>query len=352
MQQPHLDSPILLIGGHATPAAAVAEELLARTQPVVWVGPGQINQSGSTGPEAEICLQLGIPYVSLWLPKLDTTRTFSLGSYLFHAPASLVKVSRILKLIRPRAVISFGGYMSVPFVYVARALGIPVMSHEQTTVMGRANRINQVVSKSLTSWPDTKGASKAAVLVGNPIRSAFLKKPRKRFNQVFITGGNQGSVAINNAIFASLACLVREFDSIIHQTGELHLSQALKFQSKLPTQLRDRYRPKAFLGPEAFFEAMTSSRLVIGRAGANTVTELLITKTQSILVPLPIAALNEQYHNATLLKKLGLATVVPQQHLLQVLSNPIKLSPSLDHDTIDKLSTLHRRAAKSIADLL
>lgn len=356
---------ILITGGHLTPAVATIEALRAYSVNIVFVGRKVTSIDGTPAQEQKAVEALGIPFIPFTAPKFYR-KPFHLNfSQIPSVFSSLSQAQKILKKYSPDVVVTFGGYLALPIALVAKLKGISVIVHEQTSVMGITNQLlSSFASKTYISWPNTKGASSKAQLVGNPIRAALKAKAEtpnwylnpKKYPILFITGGNQGSIAINEQIENLLDEITQKY-FVVHQSGsarnEYSLQRLRQKQTKLPVGQKENYIVKAWFTAEEVSWLLSHSALVISRSGANTVTELLTHKSRAIVIPLPISARKEQQTNARVLKDLGLATVLDQNHLnnlgeviLQMMSEQ-KLS--IDHQKIDTLQQLHHAAADKLA---
>jgi UDP-N-acetylglucosamine--N-acetylmuramyl-(pentapeptide) pyrophosphoryl-undecaprenol N-acetylglucosamine transferase len=273
-----------------------------------------------------------------------------------------------LFVYRPKVIISFGGYLSVPVVFSGFIQSIPIVSHEQTLNLGLSNKINAFFSKKMcVSWPSVLKRIKGdnIVLTGLPLRSAILKpESHEIYSQlkkenlpiVFITGGNQGSHFINNLVKDALAELLVGY-VLIHQVGvseKYHDLQKIEEEiRKLPGILQKRYIIKQHFSPDEIGGIYLVSDIVVGRSGINTVSELLYLKKKAILIPLPFSAAKEQQENAKLLEGAGLAIVLNQyQTSKKTLIETLFKIQSLKINTrvYVEYENLFPKASKKIAD--
>lgn len=276
---------------------------------------------------------LGVPYRAIQTGKLR--RYLSLQTpldLLVRLPFGGLQAFRAVRKFRPQVIFSTGGYVCVPTVAAGRVLRVPSLTHEQTALVGLANRIaGRFATKVAVSYPQSASYFKPGkvIVTGNPVRSAVLwgdpglAAARYEFQPslptLYITGGAQGSHAINMAVHDALLSLL-ECCQIIHQCGagpdgsgdDLRLLQ--KLRAELPPHLQVRYRVQAYVGEE-LGDVYALSSLVVGRAGAGTVNELASLGKPSILVPLPGAAGGEQEANARVLGREGGAVVLLQDSL-------------------------------------
>jgi len=323
---------IIITGGHLTPALAIIERLkLSGKWEIFYLG-RKYSQEGLKVPseESKIIPQYNVEFISISAGRLQRKFTrYTIPSLLKIPVGFLQSLYWVLK-IRPDVILSFGSYVSVPVVISGRLFGVPVVSHEQTVFRGLANKINSFFStkiavsfkESLKFFPKKK-----AVLTGNILRSQLFSPPETEFSKtagrileklklplIYITGGNQGSLAINRALVGSLKEILEKY-IVIHQTGSLDFEFVKDKTKNLPKNFQERYFLKDFFPTEEVSWILNNASLVIGRSGANIVYELGVLGKPAILIPLPFAGGQEQLKNAKLLKDLGLAKIILQKDL-------------------------------------
>ncbi|MEX2013091.1 MAG: glycosyltransferase, partial [Candidatus Levyibacteriota bacterium] len=229
-------------------------------------------------------------------------------------------------------VLGFGGYVSFPVCVAAFFLKIPVVIHEQTLGAGLANKeISRWAKKVCISWRTSEEffPKRKIALTGNPLRKEILESKveslsagnagrKSKVPIVYITGGSAGSHFMNELIGESLPELLKNY-IVIHQTGD---SQAYndfrklsEIKKALPSDLSKRYDLRKFITNREIGQVLANATVVVGRAGMNTITEIIYLKKPSILVPLKIAADNEQLKNATFAKEVGLSEIFEQDKL-------------------------------------
>ncbi|MEK7581109.1 MAG: UDP-N-acetylglucosamine--N-acetylmuramyl-(pentapeptide) pyrophosphoryl-undecaprenol N-acetylglucosamine transferase [Patescibacteria group bacterium] len=325
---------VLICGGHFTPALALIEELEKNKNiEIVFIGRKySVEGVNKTSVEYKEIKRKGIKFLTLTTGRLQrkfTTRTIP---SLLKIPFGFFQSFLYLLVVRPNLVMSFGSYVSTPVVVSAWLLAIPVLTHEQSSIPGLANRINAIFGKTVfVAWPaSTKyfKVNKEVKVVGNLIRKSVYKtdaqSPQiKKFlkdhkNIIYITGGNLGSHIINNHIFAALP--LTGF-SVIHQVGSINYKQDLETAKGIKAQ---NYLPLDYISEGDIGAVLNAAQIVIARAGANTVWELASLAKPSILVPLPIAGANEQAENAKILESAGSAVIIHQKDL-----TPAKLKEEL-----------------------
>jgi UDP-N-acetylglucosamine--N-acetylmuramyl-(pentapeptide) pyrophosphoryl-undecaprenol N-acetylglucosamine transferase len=201
------------------------------------------------------------------------------------------------------------------------------VTHEQTVVSGLSNRlIAHLASRIAVSYEESLAhfPRRKTVLTGNPVRPEVLEDRSQKFNfqtklpVLYVTAGNQGSHVINEAVQQILPQLLERY-VLIHQVGAAgfyddygSLGQSAE---RLPTRLQERYHLERYIGPQDIGSVLRRADLVIGRSGANTVSDLAATKVPALFIPLPFATHDEQTRNARLLVNAGSAEILPQREL-------------------------------------
>jgi UDP-N-acetylglucosamine--N-acetylmuramyl-(pentapeptide) pyrophosphoryl-undecaprenol N-acetylglucosamine transferase len=312
-------------GGHVLPALAVVDELRQRgaLADLIWIG-------SSEGVESQAADEAGIRFVAIPTGKLRRYLTLRNLTDAARIPLGVLAARRALAAFRPDVVLSTGGFVSVPAVVAARGIA-PVLTHEQTAILGLANRINARFADVLAvSHSQTESLAARlhgrVVVTGNPIRTGLTAGDRSRGLQrlgfeaalpvVYVTGGARGASPINQRIAALLPGILEQAQ-IVHQTGPLSAnadaSNLSEFKETLPEAVRHRYYVVEFLGEE-LPDIYAVANLVVGRAGAGTIAELAYVGLPAILVPLPGARGDEQAVNARVLGDIGAAVVFAQQN--------------------------------------
>lgn len=330
---------IILTGGHLTPALAIIEELSSKGQSasgrkghkILFVGRKYaLEGDPALSLEYKIINSLKIPFASITTGRLQRIFTRYTIPSLFKIPFGFIQAFRIVNDFKPDVVLSFGGYLSLPVIFSAFFLRIPIVIHEQTLDGGIANRIaSKFAQKICISWETSQRffPKEKTVLTGNPLRREFrvphfAKASRGRQSSeptIYVTGGSLGSHVINILVEGSIEKLLQKFN-MIHQTGEakeyndFKRLQALK--NNLSGDLKKRYVLKKFLNTWEVSQAIMNSDLVVSRAGINTICELMFLEKPSLLIPISFSS--EQTRNALFLKKLGLAKVLSEKNLTSV----------------------------------
>lgn len=341
---------ILITGGHITPALALIEELKKkRCCEIVFVGRKfALDEEKTLSFEYHSVINLGIRFINLQAGRL--TRILSWKSFInfIKFPLAFFQVLKILQKEKPTLIFTFGGYIALPVALVSWIKRIPVFTHEQTMRPGITNRIIGLIARKVfIAFPESVKffPKEKTVLSGNLLRKCIfqiIKKPfliKKDKPIIYITGGSLGSHSINLLIEKILPKLIEKF-IVIHQTGDTFQYQ--DYDRLVKIKHSHYFLKKHFFGDEiGYIYSLTD--LVIGRAGANTITELIALKKPSILIPLPWSANNEQKIHAQFLKEKGVAEIFFQEKMdtFQLESNANKLY-NLIIQTISNLNQLRK----------
>lgn len=315
---------VLLTGAHFTPALAVIEEFKKHGVEVVYVG-RKTTMEGFKGEsvESRVLPKLGVKYITIIAGRLQ--RSFSLYTIpsLLKIPVGIFQSIYIILSQKPDVILSFGGYVAVPLVFIGWLFSIPVIVHEQSLVSGLSNKISSFFAdKIAVSFPSNNLKDKT-VFTGNPIRQEILNpiKLPKEYEEIFqeageeklpvilVTGGNQGSHIINQSV-ESILDKLQKFACIIHQTGDSKYAD-LKRLERLQSS---KYLVKKWIGEE-IGAVIKNADLVISRAGANTLLELAYFSKPALVIPLEPLYQNEQVKNAKYFEELGLVRVLTQSRL-------------------------------------
>jgi len=301
-------------GGHMFPAQAFADEMHARGWTVALVT-DERGKKYATGFPADWRLEVEAATFGSKLPHKLLASALKLRKGTAEARRNFEKT-------RPKLVAGFGGYPSYPSLSAARAMAVPIIIHEQNSVLGRVNRL---FAKSATfvacgfdrldRLPDSASGKKR--VVGNPVRNpikAVRERPYPELDDtgpltLLITGGSQGARLFGEIIPQAVIALPAQ------QRSRLRVVQQAR-EEQLDA-VRAAYRDAGVDATvEAFFSDMqdrlAAAHLVIARAGASTVTELAVAGRPSILIPLGIAMDDHQTANAEGMVMGAAADVVPE----------------------------------------
>lgn len=295
--------------GHVTPNIALLPELKKAGYEISYIG-------SKDGIEKRLIEDYNIPYYGVSTGKLR--RYFDLKNFTdpFRIVKGFAEAKSVLKKIQPDIVFSKGGFVSVPIVRAANSLKIPVIIHESDITPGLANKLCiPVAEKICCNFPETMQyvPEDKGVLTGTPIREELSEGTRRKglelcgFNEnkpvLLVIGGSQGSVIVNNCVRESLPELLKDFQ-VIHLCGKGNLDENLLNTTG--------YKQFEYL-KEDLKDAFAATDIVISRAGANAICELLALRKPNLLIPLQAGSRGDQVLNAASFEAQGFSMVLPEE---------------------------------------
>ena len=307
---------IILTGGgtagHVTPNIALIPRLQELGYDIQYIG-------SYTGIEKELIEAFHIPYHGISSGKLR--RYFSLQNFTdpFRVLKGLGEAKKLVRELKPDVIFSKGGFVSVPVVLAGKRAKVPVIIHESDMTPGLANKLAiPSATKVCCNFPETLEnlPKEKAILTGSPIRQELLSGNKIAAMEmcgfsadkpvILVIGGSLGSVAVNTAVRAALPELLEDFQ-VVHLCGKGKLDESLvntkgyKQFEYVKAELKDLF-------------AMAD--LVVSRAGANAICELLALKKPNILIPLPASSSRgDQLLNARSFEAQGFSLVVSEDEL-------------------------------------
>lgn len=298
--------------GHVTPNIALMPSLQKAGYEISYIG-------SKDGIEKGLIEDQKIPYYGISSGKLRRYHSWKNFSDPFKVLKGFFEARHIMGRIKPDVVFSKGGFVSVPVILAAKTKGIPAIIHESDLTPGLANKLAiPAATKVCCNFPETVPylPSGKAVLTGSPIRQELLhgsKAKGKEFCHftkdlpvLMIMGGSIGSVYINNAVRECLDDLLKEFQ-IIHLCGKGNLDQTL--------MNKEGYAQFEYISdnlPDLF----AAADLMIARAGANSICEILALRKPNILIPLGRnASRGDQILNANSFAKQGFSVVLEEENV-------------------------------------
>jgi UDP-N-acetylglucosamine--N-acetylmuramyl-(pentapeptide) pyrophosphoryl-undecaprenol N-acetylglucosamine transferase len=298
--------------GHVTPCIALLPELKKEGYDIQYIG-------SQNGIERKLIEEYGIPYYGISSGKLRRYFDPKNFSDPFKVMKGYFEAKKILKRLKPDVVFSKGGFVSVPVVLAAKKVRIPVIIHESDMTPGLANKLAiPAARKVCANFPETLNYLPAdkAVLTGTPIRKELFSGNKLRgldfcgftANKpvLLIIGGSTGSRVINEIIRGMLPTLLRDYQ-IIHLCGKDNLDDKL---SDVEGYVQYEYIKKELS------DLFAAADLVISRAGANAICELLALKKPNILIPLSLkSSRGDQILNAESFERQGYSYVLKEEDL-------------------------------------
>ncbi|MCD7824368.1 MAG: undecaprenyldiphospho-muramoylpentapeptide beta-N-acetylglucosaminyltransferase [Clostridiaceae bacterium] len=309
--------------GHVTPNIALIPELKKQGYEIHYIG-------SRNGIECKLMEDLNITYYGISSGKLRRYIDLKNLSDPFKVVKGLHEARQLLKKIKPDVVFSKGGFVSVPVVLAAKSRKIPCVIHESDITPGLANKICiPCAQRVCTNFPETMQhiPSDKAVLTGSPIREELFHGDRGSglsfcgFDQnkpvILVIGGSLGSVAINNAVRKLLPELLKKFQ-VIHLCGKDKTEPSLNGTTG--------YVQYEYI-KEELPNLLAAADIVISRAGANAICEILALRKPNILIPLSAqASRGDQILNAASFEKAGYSIVlqedaITEENLLEAVRN-------------------------------
>ena len=307
---------IILTGGgtagHVTPNIALLPRLRELQYDIHYIG-------SYNGIEKSLIEKQDIPYHGISSGKLR--RYFSLQNFTdpFRVLKGFGEANKIIKELKPDVIFSKGGFVSVPVVIAGKRNHVPVIIHESDMTPGLANKISiPSAVKVCCNFPETLKAlpEDKAVLTGSPIRQELMTGDKEKARSfcgfketkpvILIVGGSLGAAAVNQAVRKILPKLLKEFQ-IIHLCGKGKLDYSLKGL--------DGYAQFEYIQDE-LKDLFALSDIVISRAGANAICELLALRKPNLLIPLSASASRgDQILNARSFERQKFSMVLEEEEL-------------------------------------
>ena len=311
-----MSKKIVLTGGgtagHITPNIALLPLFQQLGYEVSYIGSYE-------GMEKKLITDYNIPYYGIATGKFR--RYFDLKNFTdpFRVIKGYTEARRILKQIQPDIVFSKGGFVSVPVVRAAASLKIPCVIHESDMTPGLANKLCiPVAAKICCNFPETMQNMPAnkAILTGSPIREELLKGSKEDGMKLcgfdntkpilMVIGGSLGAAAINQAVREALPRLLQDFQ-IVHVCGNDKIDNLLL---KTPG-----YKQFEYVKGE-LKDLFAMADVVISRAGANAICELVALKKPNLLIPLSAgSSRGDQILNARSFESQGYSMVIDEDYL-------------------------------------
>ena len=307
---------IILTGGgtagHVTPNIALLPRLKELHYDIHYIG-------SYNGIEKELIEQFGIPYHGIATGKLR--RYFSLQNFTdpFRVLKGMNEAKKLVKILKPDVIFSKGGFVSVPVVLSGKRCRVPVIIHESDMTPGLANKLSlSAATRVCCNFPETLELlpEGKAILTGSPIRQELLSGDKFKAREflgftankpvILVVGGSLGAVAVNEAVRAILPELLKSYQ-VIHLCGRGKLNESLKGL--------EGYAQFEYVKEELKdFFALTD--IVISRAGANAICELLALHKPNLLIPLSAnASRGDQILNARSFERQGFSIVLEEESM-------------------------------------
>lgn len=304
-------------GGHIYPAIAIINKFKEKEKDLNVLYIGTHNRM-----EKEIIPKLGIIYEEIEIYGFSKKQILRDIKDVFLIAKAVKKCKDIMKKFKPDVVIGVGGYVTMPVIKAAKDLGIFCVVHEQNSIPGKTNKwLAKNIDIAFVSYQNSGkyfSRSKKVIYSGNPCGENALTTTRipkeslgfsKNKKLLLIVSGSLGSQTINN-YFASFLSLIDDNDSfeVLYITGKDYYEDFIKDK-----EFSKNVKIVPFL--DNMSGLLKDVDLIISRAGAGTISEILALEIPSILIPSPYVANNHQYYNAVDLKEKKVATMVEEKDL-------------------------------------
>ncbi len=301
-------------GGHIYPALAIINKIKEREPNSEFLYIGTHDRM-----EKDIVPNKGIPFEMIKIYGFDRHHLLRNVKVMYHLLHSRKKCKKLIKDFKPDVVIGVGGYVTVPVISVAHHLGYRTFIHEQNSIPGKANlylakivdKIGISMKSSETYFPKNK-----VIFTGNPCSEDAIKKeamdktklglnPHKKL--VLMVMGSLGASTVNEVIVSSLPRFSKESYEIVFVTGKGDYEKiaSLKFPSNV----------KVVPYIDGMTGLMKKTDLMVTRAGASTLSEIIALGVPSILIPSPYVPNNHQYLNAMDLVNANAADIIEEKNL-------------------------------------
>lgn len=342
-------------GGHLIPGLAIYEEAVRRGFETRYVMSSfDLNYPVASRVAERHRLLIDLRHISR---KLSWKTPF----YLFKILVAFLKFLSVMKKFRPDTVIVTGGYISNPVSLAAVFLRVPLFIAEQNSVAGVTNRFySRFAKRVFTSFPDTlRIPSAKAILTGNPTVHREIHKRTKageyfglaKYGKIIgITGGSQGARLLNDLFLTLLPELKKRRIGVVWSVGTVDYDRLEKSgQARLIRREYPNIRLKKFVSRMDLF--LSACDMVISRAGATTIAELIRYGMPSVLVPIRNSPDNHQFRNAEFLSRNGCALILEENRLdrktlISAVEKILKETPGFRK----KLSSLRKRHYRSIPE--
>ena len=337
--------------GHVTPNIALLPRLKEMGYDIAYIG-------SLDGIEKKLITDEGIPYHGIPCGKFRRYLSLKNLSDPFRVIKGIGEAKKILKDYQPNVIFSKGGFVSVPVVKAAASLHIPIVIHESDMTPGLANKLSlPSATKVCCNFPETVSSLPAgkAVLTGSPIRAELLKGSRAKALDftglpgkkpcLMIIGGSLGAASVNDAVREALPELLSDFE-VVHLCGKDKTDETLNGTAG--------YVQYEYI-KEELPDLFALADIVISRAGANAICELLALNKPNLLIPLSAqASRGDQILNAASFEKQGFSLVLQSENLSKesLLISVRQLYAERDRYTQNMAKQNQRDAITLITDLI
>ncbi len=311
-------------GGHIYPALSIADEFKRRDDNtnVLYIG-------SDIGIESRIVPEYGYDFEIVDSRYFDVINPIEAFKTTVRVVRGIFSSLKIMKKYKPDIVIGTGGYVCVPVIVAGKLFGAKTFIHEQNVIIGLSNKLLQhFVNKIFVAFETGKESFKKrnkVVYTGNPIRKSFFEKTegcdsaisdKKDIFTVFLLAGSQGADTINELGVMLMEKLVNDDFAIKLCTGPRRYENIINelHEKKIPHDCEGSDN-EVFSYAENMQDYISSSDIIVGRAGSLSISEILALGKPSILIPSPNVVGNHQYYNAKAVADKGAAILIKENDL-------------------------------------
>ena len=301
-------------GGHIYPALSVLDEIKKdKENEYLYIGT-------SNRMENELIPSMGIPYIGIEIYGLEKRNLVKNIKNVACIQKAYKRCLRIMDDFKPDAVIAFGGYVTLPVCLAAKKRKIKVFLHEQNMLPGKTNQyLSKKADATFISFKEGKDKLKCKNIIytGNPVAQRAIECKKidkttlgfaKTKKLIIIVMGSLGSTSVNEKLLDFLRTFERKDTEVLFITGK-------SSYSTLNTNLIVPKSTKIVPFFNNLPSLMKSADLIISRAGASTIAEIMAVRIPSILIPSPYVANNHQYYNAMDLVDKNISVMLEEKDL-------------------------------------
>lgn len=303
-------------GGHIYPALAILDKIYEKEKKVEVIYVGSHNRM-----EKEIVKNRNIEYFEIEIYGLSKTQMVRNVKNLFLINKAYKRCLKLIDDFKPDIVIGTGGYVVYPIIKAAKKRGVKTFLHEQNSIPGKSNlalsKDIDLIGVSFLNAKDFFPKAKEVFYAGNPCSSnaltanAITKKSMGLSTNkklILVVSGSLGSKSVNDKFKIFLNLIKDEPYEVLYITGKTHYEEFIR-DEKFPKNVIVKPYVDNLVG------LMKEADLIISRAGASTISEILALKIPSILIPSPYVANNHQYYNALDLKNMLVSSLIEEKNL-------------------------------------
>ncbi len=306
-------------GGHIYPALSIINKIKEEDKDAEILYVGTKDRM-----EKDIIPKHNIPYYGIQIRGFDRKLSLKNINTIKYFISAIFKMKKKIKEFKPDVVIGVGGYVTAPVIYAASKLGIKTIIHEQNSVLGMTNKfLSKYVDAVAISFKDTKVNAKRVVYTGNPssVYDKNLKFDKKEFGLtntkklVLIVMGSLGSKVVSDKMKKILPKFNNKEYEVLFVTGKNYYDEFKKIK------LSNNVKIVPFVNN--LKRVFNKTDIMVTRAGATTISEIISYKVPSILVPSPYVTDNHQYKNAKSLVDKDTALLIEEEDIEEKLIDKI-----------------------------